>query len=110
MSSMLWANQLNGALLMYHGMDDNNSGTFPINSTRMFQALDGLGKTVALYQYPYESHGPGARETIHDLWGRWVEWLDVHVKNREPSTVPAEIITTDIGVGDNGPGGRDGRR
>ena len=83
MSPLLWANQVNGALLMYHGTDDNNSGTFPINSPRMFQALNGLGKPTALYMYPYEGHGPRAQETILDLWARWVTWLDIHVKNPE---------------------------
>ena len=81
MSPLLWANQLNGALLMYHGADDANTGTFPINSPRMFQVLNGLGKKTALYVYPYEGHGPGAKETVLDLWARWVHWLGVHVKN-----------------------------
>ena len=98
MSPLLWANQLQGALLMYHGMDDNNTGTFPINSPRMFQALDGLGKTTALYQYPYEGHAPVSRESVHDLWARWAEWLDLHVKNhgkKKPAggKVPDKDIT-----------------
>lgn len=83
MSPLLWANQVNGALLMYHGMDDNNTGTFPIHSPRMFQALNGLGKKAALYMYPYEGHGPGADATILDLWARWIHWLDIHVKDPE---------------------------
>ncbi len=81
MSPLLWANQINGALLMYHGMDDNNTGTFPIHSPRLFQALDGLGKKTAMYMYPYEGHGPAAHETILDLWARWIEWLDIYVKD-----------------------------
>ncbi|MEE2888140.1 MAG: prolyl oligopeptidase family serine peptidase, partial [Planctomycetota bacterium] len=81
MSPLLWANQVNGALLMYHGMDDNNTGTFPIHSPRMFQALNGLGKKASLYMYPYEGHGPGAGATILDLWARWIHWLDIHVKD-----------------------------
>jgi dipeptidyl aminopeptidase/acylaminoacyl peptidase len=88
MSPLLWANQVNGALLMYHGMDDNNTGTFPIHSPRMFQALDGLGKEAALYMYPYEGHGPGADATILDLWSRWVNWLDIHVKNAGRAKAP----------------------
>ena len=83
MSPLLWANQIQGALLMYHGMEDANTGTFPIHSPRMFQALNGLGRPVSLYQYPYEGHGPRARETILDLWARWAEWLDIFVKNPE---------------------------
>ncbi|MFC1555391.1 S9 family peptidase, partial [candidate division KSB1 bacterium] len=62
MSPLFWAERLNGALLMYHGMDDANVGTWPINSERMFQILDGLGKTASLYMYPYEHHGPSTIE------------------------------------------------
>jgi hypothetical protein len=40
-----------------------------------------MGKTVALYNYPYEDHGPATRETLLDLWGRWTAWLDLYVKN-----------------------------
>jgi len=83
MSPIFWANQINGALLMYHGKDDANTGTFPINSPRMFQAMNGLGKDVALYVYPYEAHGPAGDATILDMWARWVEWLDIHVKYPE---------------------------
>jgi len=81
MSPMLFAEQITGALLLYHGMDDNNMGTHPINSERMFNALDGLGKDVALYMYPYEDHGPAARESFLDIWARWAAWLDKYVKN-----------------------------
>ena len=83
MSPLLWANQFNGAMLMYHGMEDSNSGTFPINSERMFMALDGLNKPTSLYMYPYEAHGPAAKETQLDMWARWVEWLDIFVMNPE---------------------------
>jgi hypothetical protein len=78
---VLYANNLTGALLMYHGMDDQNVGTHPINSTRLFHALNGLGKTASLYMYPYEDHGPATVETTLDLWARWVAWLDKYVKN-----------------------------
>jgi dipeptidyl aminopeptidase/acylaminoacyl peptidase len=81
MSPLLYANNLTGALLMYHGLADQNVGTDPINSIRLFQALEGLGKTAALYMYPYEDHGPATEETIMDLWARWVSWLDMYVKN-----------------------------
>ena len=42
---------------------------------------DGLGKDAALYMYPYEGHGPLARETNLDMWARWIAWLDTYVKN-----------------------------
>jgi len=90
MSPFLYANNLTGALLMYHGMDDQNVGTDPINSTRLFHVLNGLGKTASLYMYPYEDHGPATQETIMDLWGRWVSWMDTYVKNAKTSvTRPA---------------------
>ena len=81
MSPLFWADELNGALLMYHGEDDNNTGTFLINSERMFHVLDGLGKKAALYIYPYEHHGPATRQTLLDLWARWIQWLDKYVKH-----------------------------
>jgi dipeptidyl aminopeptidase/acylaminoacyl peptidase len=66
---------------MYHGAQDNNSGTFIIQSERMMQALTGLGKKAALYIYPFESHAPRARENFLDLWARWLDWFDTYVKN-----------------------------
>jgi dipeptidyl aminopeptidase/acylaminoacyl peptidase len=81
MSPLLYADKLNGALLMYHGMADQNVGTAPINSERLYHALMGLGKTASLYMYPYEDHGPATRETNLDLWARWVAWLDLYLKN-----------------------------
>ena len=81
MSPILYANQLNGALLMYHGMDDQNTGTAPFHAPKMFSVLNGLGKTAALYMYPYEDHGPASKETNLDLWARWVTWLDKYVMN-----------------------------
>ncbi len=86
MSPFLYANNLTGALLMYHGLGDQNVGTDPTNSMRLFHALNGLGKTTALYLYPLEDHGPATRETLLDLWARWAAWLDKYVKNPEPRT------------------------
>ncbi|MFI5384798.1 MAG: prolyl oligopeptidase family serine peptidase [Fimbriimonadales bacterium] len=80
MSPFNYANQLNGALLMTHGMEDQNIGTNPINSERLFQALDQLGKPCALFMYPYEDHGQIARETVLDKWARWIAWMEKYVK------------------------------
>ncbi|HEX5580852.1 MAG TPA: prolyl oligopeptidase family serine peptidase, partial [Gemmatimonadaceae bacterium] len=83
MSPFFHAQKLTGALLMYHGLEDQNVGTAPENSPRLFHALQGLGKTTSLYMYPYEDHGPAARETLLDLWSRWVAWLDLYVMNAD---------------------------
>jgi dipeptidyl aminopeptidase/acylaminoacyl peptidase len=80
MSPMLYADKMQGALLMYHSMEDQNVGTDPISSIRMMQALRSEGKIASLYLYPYEDHGPATRETILDQWARWTAWLDVYVK------------------------------
>ncbi|MFU8812766.1 MAG: S9 family peptidase [Balneolaceae bacterium] len=80
MSPIFWADRLDGALLMYHGEMDQNVGTWPTNSRRMFQALNSMGKTAALYMYPYEGHGQAAEETLLDLWSRWIDWMDEYVK------------------------------
>jgi dipeptidyl aminopeptidase/acylaminoacyl peptidase len=93
MSPFLYAQNMTGALLMYHGYADQNVGTDPDNSLRLYHALNGLGKTTALYMYPLEDHGPATRETLLDLWARWAAWLDKYVKN--PQKEPAKKITTD---------------
>jgi dipeptidyl aminopeptidase/acylaminoacyl peptidase len=95
MSPFLYADQLNGALLMYHSSEDQNVGTDPINSIRMFHALQGLGKTTSLYMYPYEDHGPIARETVLDQWARWSAWMDKYVKNAGKNAKPVIKITSE---------------
>ncbi len=82
--SALWnAEKLNGALLMYHGMQDQNMGTDPQHSRNLFQVLESLGKVSSLYMYPYEDHGQIAKETRLDMWARWSAWLEVYVNNPE---------------------------
>ena len=88
MSPILRAEQMTGALLMYHGMEDQNVGTAPINSERMYAALEALGKPAALYMYPYEDHGQIAKETVLDQWARFVAWLDKWVKHPQTPTFP----------------------
>lgn len=85
MSPFLHANNLTGALLMYHNLHDQNVGTDPDNSIRLLHALQGLGKTAALYMYPFEDHGQVSRETLLDNWARWGAWLDKYVKNPAPA-------------------------
>jgi dipeptidyl aminopeptidase/acylaminoacyl peptidase len=80
MSPFLYADHLTGALLMYLGSEDQNVGTDPTNSLRLLHALQGMGKTAALYIYPYEDHGQVTKETILDQWARFTAWLDLYVK------------------------------
>ena len=93
MSPFLVADRLSGALLMYHSLEDQNVGTDPISSIRMMQALEGMGKTAALYMYPYEDHGPATRESDLDQWARWLAWFDIYVKNpQKAETKPRALV------------------
>jgi len=104
MSPFLYAERLSGALLIYHGEDDQNVGTAPDNSWRMIHVLNGLGKTAAMYMYPFEDHGQSARETRLDMWARWIAWLDHYVKNADVTTPVAPITVVDDAAQGQGQG------
>ena len=84
MSPFRFADKINEPILLIHGIDDDNSGTFPIQSERLYQAIKGLGGTARLVMLPYEAHGYRARESVmHMLW-EMDRWLDKYVKNAKP--------------------------
>jgi dipeptidyl aminopeptidase/acylaminoacyl peptidase len=84
MSPFNYADQIRDPLLLIHGEADDNSGTFPIQSERLFQAIKGLGGTVRLVMLPHERHSYRARESIlHMLWEMHT-WLEEHVKQAKP--------------------------
>ncbi len=78
------ADKIKDALLLIHGEQDNNSGTFPIQSERMFQAIKGLGGTARLVLLPNESHAYRARESILHMLYETNNWLDKYVKHAQP--------------------------
>lgn len=84
MSPFNYADRIKDALLLIHGEQDNNSGTFPIQSERMFQAVKGLGGTARLVMLPNESHAYRARESIMQMLYETNAWLDKYVKNAQP--------------------------
>ena len=82
MSPFSFADKVDEPLLLIHGEADNNSGTFPIQSERFYNALKGHGATTRLVFLPAESHGYRAKESIlHMLW-EMDQWLEKYVKNR----------------------------
>lgn len=84
MSPFMHADDVDEPILLIHGLADNNSGTFPVQSERFYHALKGLGKTVRLVFLPAESHGYRARESIlHMLW-EMDRWLIQYVKEAPP--------------------------
>jgi dipeptidyl aminopeptidase/acylaminoacyl peptidase len=82
-SPFMHADKINEPILLIHGEADNNSGTFPIQSERLFAALKGFGATARLVMLPFESHGYSARESVLDVLAEMIEWFDKYVKNKQ---------------------------
>lgn len=86
MSPFSYADKIKAPILLIHGEADNNSGTFPIQSERLFSAIKGQGGTVRFVLLPLESHGYAGRESVlHMLW-EMNNWLNTYVKNPPAAT------------------------
>jgi dipeptidyl aminopeptidase/acylaminoacyl peptidase len=84
MSPFMLADKIKVPVLLIHGEADDNTGTFPVQSERMYEAIRGNGGTVRLVFLPDEAHGYRARETIeHVLWEKF-QWFEKYVKNAGP--------------------------
>jgi dipeptidyl aminopeptidase/acylaminoacyl peptidase len=80
-SPFAYANKIKAPILLIHGEADDNSGTFPIQSERLYQAIKGNGGTVRYVTLPYEAHGYVGLESVeHTLW-EMITWYDRWVKN-----------------------------
>jgi dipeptidyl aminopeptidase/acylaminoacyl peptidase len=89
-SPFFFAHKINEPLLLIHGEADNNQGTFPIQSERLYAAIRGNGGTSRLVMLPLEAHGYSAKEsTEHTLW-EMLNWLDKYVKNAPPRKTTAK--------------------
>ena len=89
MSPFNFADKIKDPILLIHGEADNNSGTFPIQSERFYNALKGQGATTRFVLLPHESHGYRARESLlHMLW-EMETWLDTYVKKAKPPKAAA---------------------
>lgn len=80
LSPFVHANRIEAPLLLIHGELDENPGTHPMQSERLFHALQGLGKTARLVMLPGEGHGYAARESVLHVLAEWLDWLDRWVK------------------------------
>jgi len=81
-SPFMFAEQINEPLLLIHGQEDSNSGTYPMQSERLFQAIKGNGGIVKLTMLPFEGHSYVARESNLHVLAETIEWFDKYVKNR----------------------------
>ncbi len=86
MSPFNYADSIKTPILLIHGMNDDNSGTFPIQSERMYAALKGNGAIVRYVQLPGEAHGYLGRESVGHTLAEMVGWLDKFVKPARPRT------------------------
>ncbi len=75
-SPFRYAHQITTPILLVHGADDANSGTFPVQSERLFQAIGGNGGTARMVILPLESHGYLARESVLHVLAEQFGWLD----------------------------------
>ena len=88
MSPFMHAEKVNEPILLIHGEVDNNSGTFPMQSERYYNALRGHGATARLVMLPHESHGYRARESVlHMLWETH-RWLEAYVRKPAGERLP----------------------
>ncbi|MGZ9194699.1 MAG: S9 family peptidase [Gemmatirosa sp.] len=83
MSPFTYANRVKTPILLIHGMADDNTGTFPVQSERYYAALKGNGVKARYVQLPAEAHGYRARESIGHTLYEMVNWLDRYVKPKQ---------------------------
>ena len=92
-SPFMHANKIKEPLLMIHGEADDNQGTFPIQSERMYAAIRGTGGTVRLVMLPLEAHGYAGRESIQHVLYEMINWFDKYVKHAPPRTQEQKAAT-----------------
>jgi dipeptidyl aminopeptidase/acylaminoacyl peptidase len=83
MSPFSSADKIKTPILLVHGEMDDNTGTYPIQSERMFNAIKGHGGTVKFVSLPYEAHGYRGRENILHMLNEQFTWLEKYVKNAD---------------------------
>ena len=84
MSPFNHADKIAAPLLLIHGEDDPNPGTFPMQSERLFAAVKGLGGTARLCMLPSEGHSYRARESIMHVLAEQDAWLEQYVRCAKP--------------------------
>ncbi|WP_394693364.1 S9 family peptidase [Hyphobacterium sp.] len=86
LSPFMHADDINEPILLIHGQMDNNSGTYPMQSERMFAAVKGNAGTARLVMLPYESHGYRGRESVLHVLAESIDWLNTWVLPEEDPT------------------------
>jgi len=81
-SPFMHAAKIDEPLLLIHGDADANSGTYPMQSERLFSALQGNGGVAKLIMLPGEAHGYRAAESVLHVQAETIEWLNRHLGAR----------------------------
>ena len=79
MSPLIHAERIDEPILLVHGTADLNSGTLPMQSERLFEAITGLGGDARLVLLPNEDHQYRARESLMHLMWEMDRWLALHL-------------------------------
>jgi len=80
MSPFMYADRIKAPILFIHGAEDNNSGTFPMQTERMYSAIKGHGGIARMVILPFEGHGYRARQSLmHSTW-EMDRWLEMYLK------------------------------
>ncbi len=82
-SPFFHAHKISAPILIIHGAEDNNSGTYPMQSDRLYQAIKGLGGSARYVTLPLESHGYRARESVLHMLHETLSWLHEHLAEPE---------------------------
>ncbi len=90
LSPVMHANKLKEPLLLIHGEEDQNPGTVPLQSKKLYECLRGTGGTARLVMLPCEGHGYLARESVEHTIYEMLAWFDKYVKNAIPEDVTDE--------------------
>ncbi|HKD10312.1 MAG TPA: prolyl oligopeptidase family serine peptidase [Bryobacteraceae bacterium] len=80
MSPFWFADKIKTPVLLIHGEADDNTGTFPIQSERLYAAIRGNGGTVRLVMLPNEAHGYRGKETMEHVLFEEISWFDKYLK------------------------------
>jgi dipeptidyl aminopeptidase/acylaminoacyl peptidase len=95
-SPFWYANKINEPVLLIHGEADDNPGTFPIQTERLYMAIKGNGGTARYVTLPYEAHGYAGRETVLHVVAEMLNWSDKYLKHAAPRAAP--VPTTSAGA------------
>ena len=85
MSPFSYADKIKTPLLLIHGDADDNPGTFPIQTERLFNAVKGHGGIVRFVSLPYEAHSYRGKENLLHMLYEQNAWLEKYVKNADKS-------------------------